>query len=403
MKTLLFATMLLYFKLSIFCLEMDLNTVESLKISIKKNNESNLSQDEKDIANKKLLTKAIYEIEKVKSHYFDTYQFEKAKEAKKILEQIKNVSIKPEPIVLANDEISSDDTQLSSTADNLTKEKKFSEKIIGVWESKKKKVEDIAFLQFESDRVRLFDHGLQFFRAEYTKDKVWLFLNTTPFTWEIKFINNDQFEMDGKQGKEIFSRSKLGNHKLDLPILIVGNSVVSNLEKNKILKELTNRYKTDQEVRSNPSLASKMRETDVANTIYLKGIVSKFGWIDTERFGAQASLTAFLIVQHSGDASLMTATLPLIEKDVKEKRIDGQNYALLFDRLMLYMGKKQKYGTQVFKKENNMIVLPCENKDKVDEFRNELGLSSLSQYLKMFGQPANSKPVFFEDKIPVEK
>lgn len=403
MKTLLFTTLLLYFKLSMFCQEMDLNAVESLKASIKKNNESHLTIDEKKEANKKLLTNAIYKIDKLKSHYLNTDQFEKAKEAKKLLEQIKDVNIKPDAVVITKNEISLTDTQLKSTTDNLTEEKTFSEKIIGVWECKKKKEDDIVLLQFEPDRVRLFDHGLQFFRAEYTKEKAWLFLNTTPFTWEIKFFNNDQFEMSGKQGKEIFTRSRVVYQKLEIPLLTVGDSIVSNLERSKILKELANRYKSDQEVRSNTNLASKMHETDVENTKYLKSIVSKFGWIDSTRFGAEASLTAFLIVQHSGDASLMTATLPLIEKDVKEKRIDGQNFALLYDRLMLFMGKKQKYGTQVFKGEKSMIVLPCENKEKVDQFRNELGISSISQYLKMFGQPINVDPVFFEDKIPVGK
>ena len=61
--------------------------------------------------------------------------------------------------------------------------------------------------------------------------------------------------------------------------------------------------------------------------------MKEHGWIDAGRFGSAASKAACVIVQHSGDVSMMMAALPEIEKDVKARQLDGQAFALLNDRL----------------------------------------------------------------------
>ena len=85
---------------------------------------------------------------------------------------------------------------------------------------------------------------------------------------------------------------------------------------------------------------------------------------------------------------------------MKAKKIDGQDFALLYDRLNLNIGRKQKYGSQVIQSKEGVIVLPCDDKDKVEQFRRELGIFTLASYLRMFGQNSTVKPNFYEDKIP---
>jgi hypothetical protein len=157
-----------------------------------------------------------------------------------------------------------------------------------------------------------------------------------------------------------------------------------------IKAELARRLETDQGVRTGTLKDRSMQAVDSDNTAYLVALVREMGWIDCARFGTEAANTAFLIVQHSGDLPLMMAALPPIEKDAKAKLIDAQGYALLYDRLELDLGRKQRYGSQIgMDEQGRMVVLPIEDRTHVEEFRSEMGLQPLSAYLdavrKMYG------------------
>lgn len=154
----------------------------------------------------------------------------------------------------------------------------------------------------------------------------------------------------------------------------------------KVQKELLGRLWRDQAVRTKPSAtAEQMHQVDQKNTRFLKHLIAKHGWIDATRFGQNAANAAFLIVQHSGDLSLMLTALPLIEKDVKAKLLDGGSYALLYDRIRTMQGQPQRFGSQIGKKgEGEWFLFSLEDPDRVDEWRKELGLPPLSEYLARF-------------------
>jgi hypothetical protein len=161
-----------------------------------------------------------------------------------------------------------------------------------------------------------------------------------------------------------------------------------------IREELARRRKIDQEVRTDPTRRKEMARVDANNTKYLIKLVQDTGWIDVERFGAQTSHEAFLIVQHSGNTPLMLAALPPIEADVKAKRLDAQPYALLYDRLRIMLGEKQRYGTQLGSNEKGRpVLLPLQDRARVDELRKAIGLFPLAEYLKFFEQQNGGKPV----------
>jgi hypothetical protein len=166
-----------------------------------------------------------------------------------------------------------------------------------------------------------------------------------------------------------------------------------------IQDELAKRMKEDQAVRTDAARRDEMQKIDGENTEYLIKLVQEVGWIDNERFGRKAALGAFLIVQHSGHLQLMMAALPEIEKDLKKKVGDPQDYALLYDRLQLRLGGKQRYGSQLGRNQNGeAVVLPLEDKAKVEQFRKEIGLFPLAQYLGMFKQMNGGKDVKFSDE-----
>jgi hypothetical protein len=149
-----------------------------------------------------------------------------------------------------------------------------------------------------------------------------------------------------------------------------------------IRKELGERAKQDQAVRSDPSQSSKMGEVDASNDAYIRALAKKVGWIDVDRFGPRTSVNAFLLVQHSGDLPLMMAALPFIESDARRFPDFAQPYTLLYDRVELNLGQKQRYGTQIHTDAaGNPEVLPLEDPAHVDDFLKELKLPPLSEYL----------------------
>jgi len=149
-------------------------------------------------------------------------------------------------------------------------------------------------------------------------------------------------------------------------------------------RELARRLEEDQAVRTNPQRRKDMRKVDRENTAYLRELTAELGWIDVSRFGPRPSNSAFLIVQHSGDIPLMLAALGEMERDVKEKRMSGSGFALLYDRLHLRLGGKQRYGSQVGMGPGGVpVVLPVEDPEKVDEYRLQAGLPPLKTYLSI--------------------
>lgn len=195
-----------------------------------------------------------------------------------------------------------------------------------------------------------------------------------------------------------------------VPFAFGSAALLSSQEVGAVQSELRQRRKTDQEVRQHLRIVRDMRaddpqlvrmaKVDKENTAWLKATTQKIGWIDCIRFGAEAANTAFLIVQHSGDAGLMAAALPEIEKDVKAKRLpDGQAYALLYDRLQLKRGGKQRYGSQIGANDSGeMVVLLLEDRTKVDDYRKELGMPPLSVYLSTFER--SGRKIGFSDDAP---
>jgi hypothetical protein len=69
------------------------------------------------------------------------------------------------------------------------------------------------------------------------------------------------------------------------------------------------------------------------------------GWFLKSRYGAKAATVAFLIVQHSND-ELQARFLPVLQPLVAKGEVDGDDYALMFDRVAISEGRPQRYGSQ---------------------------------------------------------
>ncbi len=154
-----------------------------------------------------------------------------------------------------------------------------------------------------------------------------------------------------------------------------------------LARDLAERREVDQSVRTNGAAndPAAMQRVDADNTEFLLAIIQEFGWIDAERFGPVSSDAAFLIVQHSPDLRLMCTALPRIEADVRAGRLGGQAFALLHDRVQLNLGYLQRYGSQIgVAEDGRSYLMPCEDLERVDERRAEMGMGPLAEYLAYF-------------------
>jgi hypothetical protein len=95
-------------------------------------------------------------------------------------------------------------------------------------------------------------------------------------------------------------------------------------------------------------LGAAMTARDHANTEWLKGIVAERGWPTISQVGEEAAFNAWLLVQHADhDPLFQLRSLRLMEPLVAQGEVTKQNYAYLYDRIMLKLAGKQRYATQV--------------------------------------------------------
>jgi hypothetical protein len=113
-------------------------------------------------------------------------------------------------------------------------------------------------------------------------------------------------------------------------------------------------------------------------------LVQEKGWPKRSQVGQMAAGAAFYVLQHS-NASAQEKYLPMFEKCCRENEGDWQQYALMFDRMRMNRNLPQKYGTHYNldnRATNERILYPLEDETKVDEWRKEIGLEPLKDYLE---------------------
>lgn len=114
----------------------------------------------------------------------------------------------------------------------------------------------------------------------------------------------------------------------------------------------------------------------------LEALITKKGWPKISEVSKGPASTAFLVIQHA-TLKKQQQYLPVIKKLCEAGEARWQDYALMYDRIQTDIDKPQRYGSQVrYNNETGQHELfPLENAEKVDEWRKEVGLNPLSEYL----------------------
>jgi hypothetical protein len=116
--------------------------------------------------------------------------------------------------------------------------------------------------------------------------------------------------------------------------------------------------------------------TDAANTEWLKARVARDGWPTQSDVGEKGAQAAWLLAQHADlDPVFQAEALRLMEPLTATGEVSKRDYAYLYDRIMLKLTGKQRYGTQWATCESGKRPLrPLEDEANLAELRRQMEL-----------------------------
>ncbi|MEU7280241.1 DUF6624 domain-containing protein [Streptomyces sp. NPDC045431] len=118
----------------------------------------------------------------------------------------------------------------------------------------------------------------------------------------------------------------------------------------------------------------------------LREIMDAYGWPTAERVGEDAARAAWLIAQHADrQLDVQRRALQLMERAVEAGAAGVRELAFLRDRTLVNEGRKQIYGTQIAGvKDGAPVPWPCEEPERMDELRAEVGIEPFDVYVATF-------------------
>lgn len=169
-------------------------------------------------------------------------------------------------------------------------------------------------------------------------------------------------------------------------------------------------YDTDQGIREKlgsangdelGKLIGQMLQIDSVNQAQVKLILKQYNWLPQSKVGEKAADAIFYVVQHA-DVSLIRTYLPVLKQLALNKEAKTTHAALMEDRLLMYEGKKQIYGTQAtsrLRADGKAAIWPIQNPNQVNQLRKEAGFDlTVEENAKRLGAFYNP-----DEKLPEVK
>ena len=145
--------------------------------------------------------------------------------------------------------------------------------------------------------------------------------------------------------------------------------------------DLEFRQKLIQSGRLSAGYNEEMANIHSRNAKILEEIIDTIGYPTVDKVGKEASEAAWLVIQHSiGEPNFMKKSAKLLKVAVNENKADPKGLAYLTDRIAVFEGKPQLYGTQ-FDWDENGEMNPNKFDDivKVNQRRQAIGLNTLEE------------------------
>ncbi|MCF3123708.1 hypothetical protein IPZ68_28955 [Streptomyces arenae] len=122
----------------------------------------------------------------------------------------------------------------------------------------------------------------------------------------------------------------------------------------------------------------------------LDEIMTDHGWPTAELVGEEAASAAWLIAQHADrQLDVQRRALRLLEQEVTQGAASARELAFLRDRTRVNEGREQIYGTQIAGvRDGAPLPWPCEDPQRMDELRAEVGIEPFDSYVARFAPPS---------------
>jgi hypothetical protein len=128
------------------------------------------------------------------------------------------------------------------------------------------------------------------------------------------------------------------------------------------------------------SYIPRMEAVHVRNAELIRNPINLHGWPDEETVGRDGAEAAWLIVQHAiGNPQFQRECLLLLRDSASQNRIPPWHVAYLEDRIAMYEGRPQRYGTQWLDDPVDGRTRPWKLADaeRVNQTRAEVGLGPM--------------------------
>jgi len=136
----------------------------------------------------------------------------------------------------------------------------------------------------------------------------------------------------------------------------------------------------------------RMEELHRANASRLRQIVAVFGWPGQALVGEAGARAAWRIAHNAiSEPDFMRQCRELLDAASQKQDAPRWQFAMIDDRIRVYEGKPQRYGTQLRNGPDGVEPHPLENASRVNSMRMQAGLPPLAQTLaKASAQPRPS-------------
>ncbi len=126
----------------------------------------------------------------------------------------------------------------------------------------------------------------------------------------------------------------------------------------------------------------RLEEVHRANSSRLRQIIAVFGWPGVALVGENGAKAAWRIALHSiGEPAFMRQCRDFIDNASQNGDAPRWQFAIIDDRIRVYEGRPQRYGTQLRPGPNGLEPHPIENEGRVNSMRMQAGLPPLARTL----------------------
>ena len=126
----------------------------------------------------------------------------------------------------------------------------------------------------------------------------------------------------------------------------------------------------------------RLEEIHRANASRLRQMIAVFGWPGIALVGEKGAKAAWRIALHSiTEPSFMRQCRDLLDAASRDGDAPRWQYAIIDDRIRVYEGNPQRYGTQLRTGANGLEPHPIENESRVNSMRMQAGLPPLARTL----------------------